>query len=305
MADPTIEDTDAAIAALYAQLTGQLEQGVNAQQANFGQASNTIGSIYDQMTQSLQEQANATSSGLGQQFSMLGIGEAFDPATNNLRGQLNQSLISAARRRAAEMSGLTQQGAAYASAGREGIGNVQREGARVRGDVRTRLEEVLGKLEAAKVQAQGEYDLQELQGQIQLAQMRASGGGGGGGGGGGNPLDYLRAQLMGLDILEKQQKLGQGPEFPWSKSGQGGLNSFLNAPSDYWQNQAGPRVRGALQDIISGSSAKANNPANIAAGLRDPYTIALGMVNQSPSVRTPYYRDALRQALQIYFGKAR
>lgn len=303
---PTVEETDAALAAMYEQLANQVEAGAGVTQANFGNASNTIGSIYDEMTRDLTNQANSTASGLGNQFNMLGIGAAYDPATNDLRGQLNQALVSAARRRATEMSGLTQQGAAYSATGREGASNVRREGGRVRGVVRTQLEKLLADMETAKIQSQGQLDLANLQGQIELAQMRAAGRGGGGGGGGGrgNPLDMLRAQLLGLEVLEKQQDL-ENPQSPWSKSGLGGMNAFLNAPSDYWVEGAGPRVRSALQDIVSGSSAQATNPENIAAGLRDPYNIAMGMVNQSNTVRTPRYRDALRQALQIYYGKAR
>lgn len=305
MAVPTIEETDAAIAAMYEQLANQVGAGVAAQQQNFTNTSNTIGSVYDEMTQALTNQANATASGLGQQFNMLGIGAATDSATNDLRGQLNQALISAARRKAAEQAGLTQQGGSYARSGFESVSNVRREGGRVRTDVGNKLRDILAQMETAKIQSEGQLELQKLQGEIELAQMRAAGRGGGGGGGGGSPLDMLRAQLLGLEILEKQQGLEQGPDFPWSKSGQGGLNKFLNSPSDYWVSGAGPKVRGSLQDIISQASASATNPANIAAGLRDPYTISLGLVNKSPTVRTPYYRDAMRQALQIYFGKAR
>jgi len=293
---------DAAIAQMYAQLASQLGGGVTATGQNFNSARSEIGSIYDDMTSALTQQANATAAGLGSEFDMLGIGAATDSATQNLRGQLNQSLISAARRRASEMSGLSQQGAAYKASGIEGIGNVRREGVQVRGDYRTRLEEAIANLEAAKAEAQGQYDIQKLQGETQLAQMRAQAAsrGGGGGGGRGNPLDMLRAQLLGLQIMEKQQDLEGGGNQQWTKRGQGGLNMFLNQPSMYWESGAGPKVRGALQNIIGQST----DPSRMTAGYKDPYSAAMDLVNKNSMVRTDFYRDALRQALQIYYGKA-
>jgi hypothetical protein len=291
---------------MYAQLASQLGVGVTAQGANFNTARNNVGAAYDDMTKALTTQANATATGLGNQFNMLGIGAATDAATQDLRGQLNQSLVSAARRKATEMSGMSQQGAAYKAAGIENVGNVRREGVQVRGDYRTRLEEAIANLEAAKAEAQGQYDVQKLQGEAQLAQMaaQARARSGGGGGRSGSPLDQLRAQLLGMQILEKQQKMEEGPESQWGKRGQGGLDSFLNSPSNYWSGGAGPKVRGALQDIISGSFSQANNPSSIASGMKDPYNIAMGMVNQNDMVKTDFYRDSLRQALQIYYGKA-
>lgn len=294
---------DAAIAAMYNQLVGQLGQGVQATGQNFGDASKQIGSIYDQMTQSLTGQANATAGALGSQFDMLGIGAATDAATQDLRGQLNQSLISAARRKAAEMSGLTTQGAAYKAAGNEGIGNVRREGVQVRGDYRTRLEEAIAQLEAAKAEAAGQIEVQKLQGEVQLAQMRAQARARSGGGGGrsGSPMDHLRAQLLGLQILEKQKDLEGGGDEMWGKRGQGGLNNFLGAPNQYWQNQAGPKFQSALYDILDYAGAQSTNPSFLAGGQKDPYNIAMGQVPKAPS----YLNDnALRMALQIFYGKA-
>ncbi len=199
------------------------------------------------------------------------------------------------------MSGLTQQGAAYKGAGLEGVSNVQREGTRSRSDARTRLEEAIATLEAAKTEAAGQYDLQKLQGDIELQKMRASASGGGGGGGGrGSPLDMLRAQLLGMQILEKQQDMEAGPESQWGKRGQGGLNSFFNSPSDYWTGNAGPKFRGSVDNILDYASAQSTNPSSIASGLKDPYTIAMGRVGNAPS---GINEDALRMALQIYYGK--
>lgn len=296
----TISETDASIAALYNQLAGQLGQGVNAQQSSFNTASGTIGNVYDEMTRALTSQANATAGGLSSELNMLGIGAATDSATEQLRGQLNQSLISAARRKATEMSGLTGQGAAYKAAGLEGVGNVRREGVRSRTDTRTRLEEAMAALEAAKAEAQGQYDLQKLQGEIELQRARAASRGGGGGGGRGSPLDMLRAQLLGMQIMEKQQELEMGPETPWGKRGQGGLNRFLNQQSDYWTSKAGPKFRAGIDDILDYASAQSTNPSSIASGLKDPYTIAMGRVDKAPSYLN---EDALRMALQIYYGK--
>lgn len=275
-----VESVDEDLANIYNQLAAQLSEGVNAQQTAFNQAGAGVGSIYDQMTNALQGQANATASGLGNEFNMLGIGAATDSATNDLRGQLNQSLISAARRRATEMSGLTQQGASYAAAGRGSVANVQREGSKIRSDARTRLEETIAALEA---------------------QAAAAGrGGGGGGGGGGSPLEMLRAQLLGLQVLEKQQELEMGPKSQWSRGGQGGLNQFLNTPSDYWSNRAGTPFRAKVQQLIDLGSRQANNPASIAAGIKDPYLISSQAVS-----RSRLNQDALRQAMQIYYGKAK
>lgn len=310
MANPQnakIEANDAALKVLYNALAGQAKAGVSAQTQGFKGAAKDVGSIYDEMTNSLRSQANATASGLGANLDMLGIGAATDSATQNLRGQLNQSLISAARRKSTEMAGLTSQGASYAGAGREGITNILREGTGVRADSRTRLEEALASLEAAKVQAQGQYDIQKLQGDVQLAQMRAQARARSGGGGGrsGNPLDALRAQMLGLQILKAQGELEGGNGNQWSKSGQGGLDNFLSNASNYWSGGAGPKVRGALQDIIGGAGSQAINPSSIASGLKDPYTIAMGMVGSNNTVKTDFYRNALRQGLQIYYGKAR
>lgn len=303
MADPkaTVNENDAAIAAIYNQLAGQMGAGVNAQQSSFNTAKGEIGGIYDQMTSALTGQANATAGGLSNEFNMLGIGAATDSATEQLRGQLNQSLISAARRKATEMAGLTSQGAAYKGAGLEGVSNVRREGARSRTDARTRLEEAIATLEAAKAEAQGQYDLQKLQGDIELQKMRASARGGGGGGGrSGSPLDMLRAQLLGMQILEKQQEMEGGGKSQWSKRGQGGLNAFYGGSSDYWTDKAGPKFRGSVDDILDYASAKALDPKSRAAGHSDPYTIAMGRVDNAPSYIN---EDALRMALQIYYGK--
>lgn len=307
MADPKaqVNLNDRAIKNYYNELAGGIRQGAGAQQAGFSQASSRVGAVYDEMTRALTDQANATSSGLANQFNMLGIGAATDSATNDLRGQLNQALISAARRKAAEQSGLTEQARAYRQAGLESVTNAQREGTRTRSDARTSLMEAVTNLQAAEAQAKGEMDLAKLQGEIQLAQMRQQlaarrGGGGGGGGRRGSPLDMLRAQLMGLEILEKQQDLENGPDSPWNEGGQGGLNRFLSGPSDYWENQAGPKFRGELQNLIDYGYGQANSPKSIASGMKDPYLIAMGNINSAPSYIN---QDALSQALQIYFGK--
>lgn len=297
---------DAAIAQMYKVLTGQMQQGVGATQQTFNEASSRVGAVYDDMTRALTQQANATASGLGGQLDMLGIGAATDSATQNLRGQLNQSLISAAQRRATEVSGLQTQGATYGQAGREGISNMNRAGVQVRGDYRTDLEEAIANLEAAKAEAQGQFDVQKLQGETQLAQMRAQAAArarsGGGGGRSGSPLDMLRAQLLGMQILEKQQKLeGGGGGGEWDDRGQGGLNTFLGAPSPYWKNQAGPKFRGELMDILDYAGAQSVNADFLASGQRDPYNIAMGQVPKAPSYLN---QDALRQAIQIMYGKA-
>lgn len=306
MAPPKAEvgANDAAIAQMYKMLTGQMQAGVGAQQNTFNEASSRVGAVYDDMTRALTQQANATAQGLGSQFDMLGIGAATDSATENLRGQLNQSLISAARRRATEVSGLQGQGAAYNAAGREGIMNMNRAGVQMRGDYRTQLEEALANLEAAKVEAQGQFDVQKLQGEAQLAQMRAQArarSGGGGGGRSGSPLDMLRAQLLGMQILEKQQKLEGGGDEQWGKRGQGGLNNFLQNPSPYWRNQAGPKFQAELYDILDQTARNSVNADFLATGQRDPYNIAMGQVPKAPGYLN---QDALRMAIQIMYGKA-
>lgn len=306
MADPKaqVNLNDRAIKNYYNELAGGIKQGAGAQQAGYSQASSRVGTVYDEMTRALTDQANATSSGLADQFNMLGIGAATDSATNDLRGQLNQALISAARRKAAEQSGLTEQARAYRQAGLEAVTNAQREGTRTRSDARTSLMEAITNLQAAEAQAKGEMDLAKLQGEIQLAQMRqqmAARRGGGGGGRSGSPLDMLRAQLMGLEILEKQRDLEMGPDTPWNEGGQGGLNRFLSGSSDYWgQGGAGPKFRGELQNLIDYGYGQANSPRSIASGMKDPYTIAMGNLNSAPNFIN---QDALAQALQIYFGK--
>lgn len=286
----------------YNETAQQTQRGVNATSASFGEASRNVGLSYDEMTRALQTQANATASGLGSQFSMLGIGAAQDAATQQLRGQLNQSLISAARRKAAGVSSLRDQGAMYKAAGLEGVGNVRREGTQVQAESRTKLMDSLLGLEQAEAEAKGQYALQKLQGEIELAQMQqqmkaaAARARGGGGGRSGSPLDLLRAQLMGLDIQQKMQELQQGPSQPWDNEGQGGLNRFLNSPSDYWDDNASGAFRGDLQGVIDYASAQSTRPGR--SGI-DPMDYAMERTNNEPS---NFRRDALRQALQIYYG---
>jgi hypothetical protein len=293
-----------AIDRAYGETARQVQGGVNNTKASFGEAARLVGGTYDEMTRALQGQADATASGLGSQLSMLGIGAAQDAATQNLRGQLNQSLISAARRRATGVSGLQFQGAAYKQAGDEAVGNIRREGRQAATDSRTQLMTALLGLEQAEAEAKGQMELQKLQGEIELEQMRqqmraaAARARGGGGGRSGSPLDLLRAQLMGLEIQEKMQALQMGPDTSFG-SGQGQLNQFLGNSSDYWENQAGPKFRAGLEDILDYSFAQANNPASIAAGMDDPYNIAMGNLNRGGRGLN---QDALRQALQIYFG---
>lgn len=293
MSDPNINAMDAEVAAYYQALQNQLQSGVGATQKNFNTASGQVGSIYDQMTRDLTTQANATAGTLGNQFSMLGIGAAQDAATQDLRGQLNQSLISAARRRASEMSGLTEQGAAYGRVGNEAVANVGREGARIRTETRTKLEQALAALQGEMEAARAQVDVAKIQGDAEIAAARASRRGGGGGGGG-SPLDMLRAQLLGLQILEKQQGLEEGPESPWGDRGQLGLNQFMGQPSDWWERQAGPKFRGALGDIIDWSSSQ-----DVVPGF-NPYHASLGRVNAAPSYIN---RDALRAALGVFYGR--
>lgn len=304
-ANAEVAANDKAIAQMYKELTGQLGAGITATGIGFSNARNEIGGAYDEMTRALTEQANATAGGISDQLNMLGIGQATDAATENLRGQLNQSLISAARRKSTELAGLSSQAAGYRAAGIEGVGNVRRQGVQIRGDYRTALQQAIANMEAEQAQAEAQVEIARLQGQAQLAAARASARGRGGGGGrSGNPLEFLRAQLLGLQIMEKQKDL-EGGDFAWGKSGMGGLQNFLNNPSQYWSNGAGPRVRGAVQDILDAAAARATSPSSIAAGLKDPYTIAMGMVPRSDTVKTDFYRNAMRQALQVYYGKAR
>lgn len=299
MADPkrAVTDTDAAVRDMYNRLAGTVQAGGRAVDSVFAQGQQRTGQIYDQMTDTLQRQADATSSGLAGQLSMLGIGDATDAATQNLRGQLNQSLVSAARRRAAELSGLSSQRTGYRTASREAVTNTQREGVQKRADIRTILEEAVTNLQAAEAEARGQIELEKLRGEVELQQMRQQMAArrGGSGGGRGSPLDLLRAQLMGLEIMEKQQELNMGPDTSFG-SGQGQLNQFLGGPSDYWANQAGPKFRAALSDIIDFGNAQATGPG--AAINRDPYAWA----SQNATSYGNLNQDALRQALQIYFG---
>jgi len=296
-----INEADRQIRRGYNETARQVLNGVNATNASFQETARNVGGTYDEMTRALQSQANATAGGLGQQFSMLGIGDATDSATQALRGQLNQSLISAARRRAAGVSGLQFQGAQYRQAGNEGVGNIRREGTQVAADSRTQLMKELTDLETAEAEAKGQYALQKLQGEIELAQMQqqmraaAARARGGGGGRSGNPLDMLRAQLMGLEIQEKMQELQSGPSRPWDDKGQGGLNQFLNEPSDYWDDRASGAFRGDLQGIIDYASAQSTRPGM--TGI-DPLDFAMERTNRE---HNNFRRDALRQALQIYY----
>jgi len=313
--------TDAALAQMYDQLAGRVQQGLGVQQQNFRTAQKSVGQAYDDMTNQLTGQARATQGGLSSEFRGLGIGAATDSATTHLRGQLNQALISAARRRSTEISGLAQQSASYSAAGMGGVANIRREGAQVRSDVTRALEEAIASMEAEKARVKGELDLANLQGQIGLEQTRmqtnaqmtearlrlkamelefaqaqynASQSG--------DPLEGLRAENLALEIAERRQRLEQGPESEWDERGQGGLQRFLTNESDWWREHAGPRFQAELMDIIEQSSSQAVNPASAAAGIDDPFDIAMDMVNRSSLGANN--RNGLRMALQIYFGKA-
>lgn len=298
---------DAELAAMYGAVAKSLQQGVGASQSGFRTAQSQIGSAYDQMTAALTRQANATAGGMVNEFNMLGIGAANDSATQALRNQLNEGLLMGSRRRASELSGLAQQGAAYNRAGQESIGNLQQSGVQARADFRSKLEEILAQLQGEVALGRSQVDTERVRGETELGLMRQEMADRAAARAEQNrqdPLEFLRAQLMGLEIMQKQKDLQQGPErqpMPWEDRGQGALTQFMNQPSNWWERRAGPKFQGALQDIIDYSSDERNLTRFGAAGIRDPYNIALSRVSRAPSYIND---DALRLALQIFYGEA-
>ena len=300
--------TDAAIADIYNQLAGDLASGTGTQGMNFDRARQLIGASYDGLSQSIKEGASATVGGLTGRFAKLGIGSATDAATQGLRNELNQALMSAARRKSNDLAGMAQQQGGYEMASRMGVDNAYREKAQVRSESQTRIAEAIANMQAAIASARGQAELARIQGQTQLEQMKlqfeqsqqkASQG---------DPLEALKAEQLGWQIRLLEQKYNNGgsggsTKEPWSSKGQGGLNKFLTEPSDYWDQHAGPKFTDSINKIVQYGLAQANNPANgsMGTGQDDPY---LWAVQEASKNYDWLNQQALLQALQIYFGKA-
>lgn len=297
---------DASVAAIYDQLTGQLSSGAGVTGANFDRARQLVGSAFDQQGQLMRDAASATMGGLNGQFDRLGIGDATDSATQGLRNQFSQSLISASRRRANELSGMAQQQAGYDVAGRMGIDNSRREGAQQRTESVIRVQEALAAMEAAKAQAQGQVDLASVQGQSELEQLRlqmrmaeqeASQGDPQ------DPLDPLRAEGIGLENLIKQAKLdeilnGDGGSDKISGEGQAALEQFLA------QNAGGvsPRLLNRFNSLKDNAFVAAGKPSDLGYK-QDPYDLAMSALMSNPNYGgSESSRRKLEQMLQLYFG---
>lgn len=293
-----IGDTDAAINAIYNQLTGQLSSGVGVQGMNFDRARQLVGSSFDSSNQLMRDGASSTVGGLNGQFDRLGIGAATDSATQGIRNQFQQGLVSAARRRQNELATMGQQQVGYEQAGRMGVDNAFQQQAMARTQSQTQIQEALANMEAARAQAQGQVDLARVQGQSELERMKMefaqaaqeaeeSG----------DPLLDLKAQSLGMDIMLKEKKLAEeddgGDERRPTKY-QAGLDNYL------LDIGASPQFKSRVQKMYADATANAQNPLNIASGRKDPYAFAMESVDD---YNMGANKDRLRQALQILFGK--
>lgn len=290
--------TDAAITAIYDQLVGNLTGGVAAQRESFDRAKQLVDSSYDQIGHLMGVGASGSIGGLEGQFERLGIGDATDSATQGIRNQLNQSLVSAARRRASEGAGLARQGGEYEQIGRQGIDNAYKEQAQVRSTSATEIAEAIANMEAARVQAQGQADLARIQGQSQLAQARASGGGGGGRGGGGGDMTPEEYEEWMLDMAIKEQKLNpQAKKGGGKLGGQAAVNAFLTSPQVYWNGKTASPAFKARADAIYN---RAMGGGNAYTPNYDPYENAMQQVN---NYNMGANKDALREVLQYMMNK--
>jgi hypothetical protein len=299
---------DGNIAAIYDQLAGHLSDGTGVTGMNFDRAKQIVGSSYDQSGYLMNRAASATQGGLNGQFDRLGIGAATDSATQGLRNQYAQGLMSAARRRENAMDTMGQQQFGYEQAGRMGVDNSRREGAQQRTDSVTRIEEALAAMEMAKAQAQGSVDLARTQGQMglekaklemamqerewqrELEKAQA-----------GDPMAAMKAESLGLDIMKKKAELGQmqnpGPEDIDGKGDQA-LRQWLT------QNPLGAGSLSRVNRLKDDAFVEAAKP-NMMGYKSDPYDIAMGQLmsnqNYGGSERN---RRLIEQALQVYFGKS-
>ncbi len=290
-----ISDTDGAINAIYDQLAGHLASGTGAQGQNFHRARQLVGSSFDQADQLATAGARATMGGLREQLGRLGLGAAEDSVTQGVRNQLNQGLTSAARRKMNELSTMGQQQAGYEMASRLGVDNSRQQQALVRGESVTEIQEALANMEAARAEAQGKVDVARIQGQAELASLRAQHAAASRAAAQGDPLADLKAQSLGMDILLKEKKLNDpGKGEKGATKYQAGLDNYLDSI------QASPAFKARVMSMYDTANNQAASPANGALNRDDPYEWAMtGVSNYNSGAN----KDRLRQALQIMYGK--
>lgn len=295
---------DAAIAAIYDQLAGQLGSGAGVTGMNFDRARQLVGSAYDQGGYLAQRAQSATMGGLNGQFDRLGIGAAMPGASQGLRDEYAGSLQAAAARRTNAMDTMGQQQVGYEMAGRMGIDNSRREGAQQRADSVTKIQQALLAMQAAQATAQGQNQLASIQGktsleslrlQMQMAEQERQAASQG------DPLDLLRADNMNLDGMLKKAQLEKlmNPGMEDIKGdGQQALEQFLAQNA----GQVSPALLNRFNALKSDAFTNAAKPSDL--GYRqDPYDLAMSelMTNQNYG-GGERQRRLLEQMLQTYFG---
>lgn len=301
--NPKVSDQDTAIAKIYDSLVHDLGEGQAATRGIFDRGNTAMAGSYQGAADQLAGTQGAITGRLASQLGGMGLGAALPEVLNPItsQGAFDQGQI--AKERATNLGSLSKQGTQYEAIGQVGIGNAQKEKAQTRADALRSLEELLAQLQAENEQARtaGELELAKIR-----AQARAASGGGET-----DPLMALKAQQMGLENQKLEQELMGGGEPVEYHGGQRGLHEFLNSPSAYWgDGGADAATRARINDIISGASKRAglgefdsftSGGQSYRRGDLTPQDIA--MIGVGSTKEAGINKEALRMALQLYYGK--
>lgn len=307
--DAKISDQDSAIAQIYDTLVADLGKGQEATRGIFASGAADMGSAYQSSADQLTQAGQGLGARLGSRLNELGLGAALPDATQGITDNLAFRQGQIAKDRADNLGSLSKQGTQYQAIGQLGIDNTHREKAQRRTTAMESLQAVLAKLEAEEIKARAQVEAARLEGELGLAKMRAdvrasSAASRAASQKSIDPLDALKAQLLGLDIQDKELTIAEkrgGPKAPVPTKGMGAVSAFLNSPQLYWNRSADAKTRASFNSVLEHASKFATDPDRLVQGLSDdPEVWAYRNIN---SVRPGVNREAIRQALDLYYGR--
>lgn len=322
---------DQKIASAYQQLSQQLESLLSRTKENFSGAQNQLSQTYDSALAGQKQVGQQGIDSVTAAAQALGLGAAAPDAVSRLAALTSQQVGNTEASKAGAVGNLQTLGAGMAGVGLQGIGDAAKEGAQSRSnlaqqilaainqstaDANTQKSDLYGQLSDLASEQGAAYMENSRQDRLdRLAEEIQRG-----------TLDIQRGQL-GLSAQELYAKLNQ-PSDPYELlktqaeierinsetavnqaklvgtgnnaaarfKGQQGLEQWLNTPTSWWGQAAGPNFRNGISSLIQQSTVQAAQ-----TGV-DPYQLAVQAV-QKKAPQLGLNPDALFTALNIFFNK--